>query len=118
MATSKVLGSLFRANPLYALVLYDRLPAEERRALADVAKAPGFYGLLRPREGCGLGVKSVDRETALLFLTLHEPALLPAYARAALGEAAARTVARLSAFSISTSLICESMSAIALTTWK
>src|SRR5262245_31481506 len=95
MATPKVLKSLLRANPLYELVLYDRLPAEESRALADAAKAPGFYGILRPREGSGLGVKSVDRDTALLFLTLREPGPLPAYVRAALGEAAARTLSRL-----------------------
>lgn len=95
MATSKVLKSLLRANPLYELVLFDRLPAEESRALADLAKAPGFYGILRPREGSGLGVKSVDRDTALLFLTLRDPAPLPAYVRTALGDAAVRTVSRL-----------------------
>jgi hypothetical protein len=95
MAASKVLVSLLRANPLYELVLYDRLPADERQAVADLAKTPGFYGILKPQEGCGLGIKSVDRDTALLFLTLREPGPLPAYVRAALGEAAARTVTRL-----------------------
>ena len=83
-----------RANPAYELVLYDRLSTEERRALAEAAKAPGFYGILRPHDGSGLGVKAVDRDTALLFLTLREPGPLPEYVRAALGEAAARTVAR------------------------
>ena len=95
MATSKVLASLLRANPLYELVLYDRLPPDERQAVAALAKAPGFYGILRPRESSRLGVKSVDRDTALLFLTLREPGLLPAYVHAALGEAATRTVTRL-----------------------
>lgn len=96
MAASKVLASLLRANPLYELVLYDRLSAEERRALAEAARSPGFYGILRPASpDSGLSAKSVDRDTALLFLTLREPGPLPAYARAALGETAARTVARL-----------------------
>ncbi len=95
MVAPKVLTSLFRANPLYELVLYDRLPAGERQAIADLAGAPGFYGLLKPLEGSAPGVKSVDRDTALLFLTLREPGPLPAYVRAALGEAAARTVTRL-----------------------
>jgi len=92
---SKVLGSLFRSNPRYELVLYDRLAAGERQALSELARAPGFYGILRLREGAGLGVKSVDRDTALLFLTLCEPGALPEYVRASLGDAAARTVARL-----------------------
>ena len=39
-----------RANPRYELVLFDRLPAEERRALADLCREPGFYGVLRARE--------------------------------------------------------------------
>lgn len=85
----------FRANPLYDLVLFDRLPAEHRGALADLAREPGFYGVLRPRAESGLGVRSVDRDTALLFLTLREPGPLPAYTRGMLGEAAGRTVARL-----------------------
>lgn len=85
----------FRANPCYDLVLFDRLPAGQRDALAELAREPGFYGVLRPRGDSGLGVRSVDRDTALLFLTLREPGPLPVYARGMLGEAAGRTVARL-----------------------
>lgn len=84
-----------RANPAYELVLFDRLAAGERRALAALAREPGFYGVLRPREPAGPAVRSVDRDTALLFLTLREPGGLPLYALAALADAASRTVARL-----------------------
>ncbi len=93
--TSEVFSRALRANPRYELALFDRLPDEERRALADLAREPGFYGVLRPRETGGLAVRSVDRDTALLFLTLREPGPLPAYARGLLGEAAGRTVTRL-----------------------
>jgi len=88
-------SAILRANPLYDLVLYDRLPAPERAALAELAKDPGFYGVLRLRDSAAGSLKSVDRDTALLFLTLREPGALPAYVRAQLGEAAPRTVARL-----------------------
>ena len=92
----EILGRAFRANPAFELVLYDRLPPEERKALAELRKDPDFYGILRPREGAAaLGVKSVDRETALLFLTLREPGPLPSYMEALLGEGALRTVGRL-----------------------
>jgi hypothetical protein len=85
-----------RANPAYELVLFDRLPPEEREALAPLRNDPGFYGVLRPREGgARRGVKSVDRETALLFLTLREPGPLPSYVRTVLGSETARTVSRL-----------------------
>jgi hypothetical protein len=87
----------FRANPDYELVLFDRLPAEERRVLAGLEQDPELYGVLRPLGAPrpGLGLKSVDRETALLFLTLREPGPLPAYVRSAFGESAARAIARL-----------------------
>jgi hypothetical protein len=96
MASIAILEGLFRANPAYELVLWDRLAPEERRALARLPDDPDFYGVLRPREGAaGWTVKAVDRETALLFLTLREPGPLPAYVRTVLAEAAGRTVARL-----------------------
>ena len=78
-----------RANAAFELVLFDRLPAGERRLLAGMARDPEHYGVLRPRPGSGLGLKAVDRETALLFLTLARPGPLPGYVRSRLGEAAA-----------------------------
>jgi hypothetical protein len=93
---SDLLGRTVRASPLYELVLFDRLPPGERKALDSLRSDPGFYGVLRPREGGPrLGAKSVDRETALLFLTLREPGPLPSYVRTVLGEGTARTIARL-----------------------
>ncbi|HEV3075280.1 MAG TPA: hypothetical protein VHB47_12735 [Thermoanaerobaculia bacterium] len=85
-----------RANPAFRLVLFDRLPAGQRRQLAGIASDPEHYGVLRPRRGTGLGLKAVDRETALLFLTLARPAPLPGYVRSRLGDAgAALALARL-----------------------
>jgi hypothetical protein len=95
-----VLARELRANPKYELVLFNRLAEAERRALASLAAEPGFYGVLRPRPGTGLGIKSVDCDTALLYLTLGQPGALPSYVQAALGEGAARTVAQLIADSI------------------
>lgn len=86
----------FRASPRYELVLFDRLSPWEREALAELRRDPSFYGVLRPLEpAAGLGAKSVDRDTALLFLTLREPGPLPAYVEEMLGAAAGRTLTRL-----------------------
>jgi len=77
-------------------VLFDRLGPGERLALEELRRDRDFYGILRPREGAaGLGIKSVDRETALLFLTLRDPGPLPSYVRQVLGEAAAPAMTRL-----------------------
>jgi hypothetical protein len=90
-----LLGRDFRANPRYELALFDRLTEEERRRLAELRRDPGFYGLLRPRGGAPLAVKSVDRDTALLFLTLRDPGPLPGYLHDALGAGVARLAAQL-----------------------
>lgn len=99
--TLEILRRGFRANPSFELVLFDRLDPRERETLAELRKDPDFYGILRPREASlALGVKSVDRETALLFLTLREPGSLPSYMQAMLGDGALRVVARLVADAI------------------
>jgi hypothetical protein len=69
----------FRANPDFELLLFDRLPPDQQVLLQNLRNDPDFYGVLRPREGTGLGLKSVCRETALLFLTLQIPGPLPCY---------------------------------------
>jgi hypothetical protein len=74
-------SAVWRANPQYELVLYDRLPEEQQALLAELQQKPDFYGILRPTEGSGLSVKVVTRDTALLLLTLREPGILPRYAR-------------------------------------
>jgi hypothetical protein len=84
----------FRANPAYELVLFDRLPAAEQTALANLQQDPELYGLLRPR-GPGLSLKSACRETALLFFTLQTPGPLPAYVTTRLGAGGNEAIARL-----------------------
>ena len=95
-----LLGRPFRANPAYELVLWDRLAPAERAGLERLREDPELYGVLRPRLEGGAaegapGLKAVDRETALLFLTLREPGGLPSYVRELLGAAAGRTIGRL-----------------------
>lgn len=87
--------AIFRANPNYELLLFDRLPEHQREMLADLQKQAEFYGILRPVEQSGLGIKSVSRDTALLFLTLREPGPLPAYARALAGKDFEKVLSRL-----------------------
>jgi hypothetical protein len=83
----------FRANPAYRLVAADRLTEAERKTLDD---APDAYGMLLPRSPApGLRIKAVDRDTALLFLTLDAPSALPRYLWASLGERASDVAARL-----------------------
>ncbi len=91
----EILGRDLRANPAYELVLFDRLEPDLRKALASLEKEPGFYGVLRPAAPSSGNLKSVDRDTALLFLTLREPGRLPGYVRLLSGEGAARVAAQL-----------------------
>jgi hypothetical protein len=76
-----ILDGLFRANPDYELVLFDRLSDEQKELFEALRADSDFYGILQPRPGCGLGVKSVCRDTALLFLTMQEIGELPFFVR-------------------------------------
>ncbi len=86
-------GSDFRANPAYTLVSFDALPPEQQRLLDRLRKGANFFGILLPREQSGLGIKAVDRDIALLFLTLQQPGKVPDYIKAQLGERYSQTIA-------------------------
>jgi hypothetical protein len=90
-----ILDSEFRANPAYRLVLFDRLPPEQREPLRDLTKDPDFYGVLVPADGSTRKIKSVCRETALLLYTLQQPGHLPEYVRATHGDECNQAVAEL-----------------------
>jgi hypothetical protein len=68
---------VFRAGTAFDLIVYDRLPQDEQAALAELTTDPDFYGILRPQQPNGQTVKSVNRDTALLWLTLRSPGPLP-----------------------------------------
>jgi len=81
-----ILNANFRSNPNYELVLFDHLSQEQRDVLGGLQKDPDLYGVLRPRGESTLQIKSVCRETALLYLTLQVPGKIPNYIKAKLGE--------------------------------
>lgn len=63
-----------RANPAYRAVPWNRLASEARQTLEIDTDS---YGVLMPRDGQDLPVIAVDRDTALLFLSLQEPGPAP-----------------------------------------
>lgn len=76
----------FRTSADYDVVVFDRLEDHERTALAELQKQRDFYGILRrrtdataPSDAPFRSLRAVDRETALLLLTLREPGRLPLY---------------------------------------
>jgi hypothetical protein len=85
---------IFRAHPSFELIVFDRLEAGERSALASLAGDPDFYGVLRPGAP-GLSLKSVNRNVALLFSTMSSPGRIPSYVKTELGPGYERFVAEL-----------------------
>jgi hypothetical protein len=94
-ALKDITAGRFRANHRMELVLFDRLSADQRQMLSGLQTDADFYGILRPREPSGLGIKSVCRETALLFLTLQQPGAMPAYVRRTFGRNCNKAIAEL-----------------------
>ena len=90
-----VLDGTFRANPSYELLSFDRLPAEQQELFFSLKGDSNLYGILRPRKGAQLPLKSVCRDTALLFLSLQEAGKLPAFVTAAQGSGTDLEIAEL-----------------------
>ena len=91
-----ITGGIFRANPVYEIVLLDRLPEVYRDAFeAEAEQDPELHGVLWPTSGQGLSPKTICHETALLLHSLRQPGPLPAYVRTRLGPDCNRTVAEL-----------------------
>ena len=70
-------GRDYRAGRDYDLIVFDRLAPEEQVLLAELRDDPQFYGILRPREGSARTIRTVDRDTALLWLGAQAPGQLP-----------------------------------------
>jgi hypothetical protein len=79
--------AVFRANPNYELVQFDRL-GEADRLRIDQSALRGAYGLLLPRRGSACDPLSVSNDAALLFFSLMEPGPLPGFALARVDDAA------------------------------
>jgi hypothetical protein len=74
-----ILAKDFRANPAYELVEFDRLTRAEQAALPGLRSDDDCFGVLRPVEESGLGIKAVCKDTALLFYALGSPGGLPVF---------------------------------------
>ena len=81
-----------RANPAYRAVAWNRLASEARQSLEIDTDG---YGVLMPLEGQDLPVVAIDRDTALLFLSLQEPGPAPDFASAMAGGDFDRVLRRL-----------------------
>ena len=75
VAVSKAIEKFrLRANPAYRAVPWNRLAPEARQTLVIDTDS---YGVLVPRDAHDLPVIAIDRDTALLFLSLQEPGPAP-----------------------------------------
>ena len=72
-----ILGGTFQANPSYELISTPEIATAEKELSQWLNEDSDLYGVLRPRDHSRLGVKSVCRETALLFQELQQPGRLP-----------------------------------------
>ncbi|MGD0630559.1 MAG: hypothetical protein ABR987_14605 [Terracidiphilus sp.] len=79
VALNPILERVFRSNPAYELVAFDRLPLDRQELFAELARDPDFYGLLLPRISGAHSIKSVCRETAQLVRTMIQPGPLPGH---------------------------------------
>jgi hypothetical protein len=90
-----LMGRRFRAGTSFDLVVFDRLPPREQALLDELRRDKDFYGVLRPRSESGRTLKAVNRDTALLWLTLQTPGPLPFFVFSGDSESAVGAICEL-----------------------
>lgn len=55
----RIRPGIFRANPRYELLAFDRLPSEQKLLFAELQKDSDLFGILIPQPDSGLSFKSV-----------------------------------------------------------
>ncbi len=76
-----ILEAEFRPNPDYEIVPLPELTDAECAAFDGLREDPECFGILRPRQGTGLRIKSICRQTAALLESLFMVPSLPAQLR-------------------------------------
>ncbi len=76
MTDPALLSRRFRRSSDYRMVPLTALTGEQASAYGSLGQDPSIFGILLP-EGPGATVKAVDRDVALLWLTLSEAGPLP-----------------------------------------
>jgi hypothetical protein len=84
-----------RTSPAFDLIPLDRLTPVQRQALDAVQSDDDCFGVLCARGEPSRGVKSVSRDTALLWYALQTPGTLPEFAVRALGSDCDDFIARM-----------------------
>ena len=69
----------FRSNPNYTVVICDRLSNSIKESLGKLVEESDCFGILQPSDSSTLSIKTICRETALLFYILKVPGQLPNY---------------------------------------
>jgi hypothetical protein len=95
MTLTPILDRVFRSNPAYELISFDRLAADQQALLKDLANDPDFYGVLVDPKRAELPVKSVCRNSAGLIRSLMRPGKLPFSLRESFDERSNQAVAAL-----------------------
>ncbi len=90
-----ILAAKFKANDAYELKLWEQLDVSTREMTKNLCDEQDFYGLLVPRTGATVTLKSACQQTALLFLSLQSPSELPLYIRKKFGEECNQAITQL-----------------------
>lgn len=67
---------VFRSNPNYRVALLEQLPPQIKQSFPHLENDKNHYAILYPLNS-QLGLKSICKNTALLFYSLQQPSLLP-----------------------------------------
>ncbi|WP_342719866.1 hypothetical protein AAG068_27910 (plasmid) [Bacillus paramycoides] len=86
---------VFRSNPNYGIAMLDQLPFQIKQLFTHLENDENHYAILYPFYSFQLEIKSICKNTALLFYTLQQPGILPSSFKALFGENSLELIAKM-----------------------
>ncbi len=86
---------VFRSNPNYGVAILEQLPPQIKQWFFHLGIDQNHYAILYPLYSFQFDLKSICKNTALLFYSLQQPSLLPSSLKQMFGDNFPETIAKM-----------------------
>ncbi|MDM5223541.1 hypothetical protein QUF86_22985 [Peribacillus sp. NJ11] len=86
---------VFRSNPNYGIAMLEQLPSQIKQGFPHLENDENHYAILYPLYSLQLDIKSICKNTALLFYSLQQPSILPSSLKLMFGDNFLESIAKM-----------------------
>ncbi|MFF2287221.1 hypothetical protein [Peribacillus butanolivorans] len=87
--------TVFRSNPNYGVAMLEQLPPQIKQLFPHLENEQNHYAILYPLNSFQLDLKSICKNTELLFYSLQQPSILPSSLKLMFGDNLPESIAKM-----------------------